>query len=936
MRAKILMLYLMIRHTRIHVQILWMFAVILVSIPTTAQEFIIRPLPTQHQLPVATVHCIFEDSKGYMWYGTMGSGSGYGGGVCRDNGYQLDVFHPSRLSHLPASDNITGIVETASGEILVGTAAGLFALSEDDCTLRQVLLDDSLSKVFPPINALHADPHGNVWVGTEKNICRISSDMQPVALYPDLCCGTDCSIASFHTDKQGNLFALQWRGGLLRWDTETDSFEVLDWNYTASPVRMVNDASADTYWVLTWGGGIVRMQLAGDSICSLVPQTVTLSGYSRNRGYDLLRDSRHGMLWVSSPDNLYVYRVVGDTLCEVPTTAFLPGGKKIVDQLCESSTGDIYVSGFSPHTFIIAHRPQDMMRHEVSLIGASTGYPLLPDAVCFDEQRIWLYQGRQGLTLYDINTDKLSFAPWKTTPIIVKAHHTKGIYTLRTDTVYHVYDEDNVLQRHVIAHSYQGDHIHYLTLHADTHLWYATSDCLYRHSLIGGTTVRIPLPSSDIAGITISPSGEAWCATRNGIVYNIDTKDMVHRTDSLGIGLMCIATAPDGTLWAAGYDGMVYHRLPTSEDTFTAHQRLSQTISGVVKDIVVDGMGHVWICSDQQVCEYQPQTDAYRIVRCTDPFVDTDYFYGVDLIDATRVSINGAGAIIELHSSAALNRHPDNVRCAISSISINGTAYQPLHSPSHITLSPHERGLDIRLTTFEHRYADKVSFAYRLSGVYNDWVYLPQGQNTIQLPQLPRGRHQLYAKATDRNGVWSEPSAIVLLHCRRPWYSTWPALFLYLAIAVAASYGLWYVEHRIRLLHRFIRRRDSMRLNEIALRPEELTNTRIDDEFMRKVVNKIEERLDDARYNVEMLSNDLCMSRNTLYRKLQMLTGMSPVEFIRDIRLKKAATLLLASPEASVTDISHKVGFSSPSYFTRCFKEKFGVLPKEYSVNNRR
>lgn len=931
-----LMLYLMIRHTHIYLRLLWMFAIIFVSfpIPTTAQDFIIRPLPTQQQLPVATVHCIFEDSKGYMWYGTMGSGSGYGGGVCRDNGYQLDVFLPSQLSCLPASNNITGIVETASGEILVGTAAGLFALSKGDCTLRRIPLGNSLPTAFPPINALHIDPHGNIWVGSEKYICRLNPDMQPVALYPDLCDGVDCSVASFHTDRQGYLFALQWQGGLLRWDTEGDSFKAVDWHYTASPVRMVNDAAADTYWVLTWGGGIVRMQMEGDSISSLVPQTATLDGYSRNRGYDLLRDSRHGMLWVSSPDNLYVYRVAGGTLCEVPTTAYLSKSKKILDQLCESSTGDIYVAGFSPHTFIIAPRPQDMVRHEVASISTSTGYPLLPDAVCFGEQRIWLYQGRQGLTLYDIDTGKLRFAPWKTTPVIVKAPHIEGIYTLRADTVYHVYEKNNALHRRMIAHSHRGSHIRHLTLHADTYLWYATYDCLYRHSLIGGSTVRIPLPSGDIAGITIAPSSEAWSATRDGNVYSVGTKDMVHHADSLGTGLMCIAAAPDGTLWAAGYDGMVYHRQAASESTFTIHQRLSQTISGVVKDIVVDGMGHVWICSDQQVCEYQPQTDAYRIVCCTDPFVGTDYFYGVDLIDATRVSINGAGAIIELHSSAALNRHPEDVRCAISSISIDGATHYPVHSSSHITLSPHERSLDISLTTFEHRYADKVSFAYRLPGVYDDWVYLPQGQNTIQLPQLPRGRHQLYVKATDRNGAWSEPSAIVQLHCRRPWYATWPALLLYLIIAVAGIYGLWYVEHRIRLLHRFIRRRGSMRLDEIALRPEEITVTRLDDEFMRKVVGKIEEHLDDSRYNVEMLSTDLCMSRNTLYRKLQMLTGMPPVEFIRDIRLKKAATLLLASPEASVTDISHKVGFSSPSYFTRCFKEKFGVLPKEYSAND--
>lgn len=71
------------------------------------------------------------------------------------------------------------------------------------------------------------------------------------------------------------------------------------------------------------------------------------------------------------------------------------------------------------------------------------------------------------------------------------------------------------------------------------------------------------------------------------------------------------------------------------------------------------------------------------------------------------------------------------------------------------------------------------------------------------------------------------------------------------------------------------------------------------------------------------------MSRMNLYRKLQSLTGQSPSGFIRAIRLKKAAALL-AGQGMTVAEVADRVGFSTPSYFSKCFREMFGVLPTQY------
>lgn len=99
--------------------------------------------------------------------------------------------------------------------------------------------------------------------------------------------------------------------------------------------------------------------------------------------------------------------------------------------------------------------------------------------------------------------------------------------------------------------------------------------------------------------------------------------------------------------------------------------------------------------------------------------------------------------------------------------------------------------------------------------------------------------------------------------------------------------------------------------------------------FVDKLRKEIEERLSNPDTNVEDLGAALGFSRVQLYRKTKALTGYAPNELLRIARLKKAASLLAAT-EKSIAEVTYEVGFSSPSYFTRCFKEFFGESPTDY------
>jgi len=115
--------------------------------------------------------------------------------------------------------------------------------------------------------------------------------------------------------------------------------------------------------------------------------------------------------------------------------------------------------------------------------------------------------------------------------------------------------------------------------------------------------------------------------------------------------------------------------------------------------------------------------------------------------------------------------------------------------------------------------------------------------------------------------------------------------------------------------------------NGITPKAKEKTTT-LDNEFIKNILNYINENISKPELSVEVLASKAFLSRSQLYRKIKTLTGVTVNEFIRNVRLEKAKELIELDND-TITEISFKVGFSSPSYFTKCYKEKYGYLPTQ-------
>ncbi len=130
------------------------------------------------------------------------------------------------------------------------------------------------------------------------------------------------------------------------------------------------------------------------------------------------------------------------------------------------------------------------------------------------------------------------------------------------------------------------------------------------------------------------------------------------------------------------------------------------------------------------------------------------------------------------------------------------------------------------------------------------------------------------------------------------------------------------VEQRRKLREKFMKK--------ITVQPGDISVTSMDEIFLKKAFNLVEENLDNSQFDTVTFARGIGMSRSHLNAKLKALTGFATREFIRNMRLKHAAQLL-KKHHGNISEIAYEVGFNNLSHFSKIFKDTFGTLPSDYS-----
>jgi len=140
------------------------------------------------------------------------------------------------------------------------------------------------------------------------------------------------------------------------------------------------------------------------------------------------------------------------------------------------------------------------------------------------------------------------------------------------------------------------------------------------------------------------------------------------------------------------------------------------------------------------------------------------------------------------------------------------------------------------------------------------------------------------------------------------------------------------VEHLDAQIHSLLENRQKLRetMASSPLTPiKSFGKNKADEAFLNRITEIIDTHITNVEFSVDDLAQEIAMSRSNLYRKLKGLSGLTPNDFIRLVRLKKAVKLMQEG-ETRINEICFMVGFNTSSYFAKCFKNQFGILPKDF------
>jgi len=458
-----------------------------------------------------------------------------------------------------------------------------------------------------------------------------------------------------------------------------------------------------------------------------------------------------------------------------------------------------------------------------------------------------------------------------------------------------------------------------------------------------------------VHSLYLDKSESLWIGTyQNGIIH-LDIKTGKTKTflnnpkDSLSIShnyVTSIAKDQNDFLWIGTYGGGL-NRLHTSSGSFKRYNTNNGLLNDVIYGVIIDDENNVWFSSNAGLSKFDVQTNTYSHYG-----VD----YGVQSMEFNSGAFSkGENGEFFFGGINGLNTfYPNDINESKSVKDIVFTSFQLPNKEGIYTSnelygknSSHLEHIDLNyyqnsfsLTFSELNYANMVKnhYEYQLKGLSDDWIDL-KDKRTITIGNLKPGRYIINLR------VLGEPIKKTSLSLRISppyWKTTW-AYLCYVLIILLVSWR-WHkiarknknvrkqFEQKIKNLEEdisiFRQEKNRKSVNKLTLRS--INEVSIDKKFIQRAIEIVENNLTDSSFDVQNFADEMFVSKSQLHRKLKRTTGYATTEFIRLIRLKKAAQLLKLN-SGTVSEIAYQVGFDNVGYFSKCFKELFGKTPSQYS-----
>lgn len=484
----------------------------------------------------------------------------------------------------------------------------------------------------------------------------------------------------------------------------------------------------------------------------------------------------------------------------------------------------------------------------------------------------------------------------------------------------------------------------------------------------GSKKARFHRPDNDLRGydnaiynkvrrIETLPDGTVLLSTNGGLLSFSDTfrryADITffgtrHREGSdalLSSEILQTCRTSDGTVYVVTRGGglqrvatrkLLQSNLPMA-DVLTSEGRSLRVLSGygTLQGLAADSAGGLWIVGEARVAmlregvlrEYGPETLGAGSFSEARPYSD-----GQRLLIATE------GGAITFRAEQMLQT-PFSPNILFTSLrTMDSEQDQPLLHTTGVTVDADHRAFMVYFSSLDYSTAssgerENIRYAYRLDDE-GEWLALPAGANCATFNHFPHGRHTLAVRSTNSMGVWLDNECRLEIYAEPTFLESWwgrtliaLVLLALLALAVRA-----YMRRRTaEITEEVTEGAEADKVRYVLRKPEIVDEEKV---FMEHFMAFLEEHIADENLKAEDMADALGMSRSAFYAQVKQIVDMSPVTFLRHVRMTRAEDLVRDST-MTFSQIAYATGFTDPKYFSKCFKKRTGLSPSDYRQQHR-
>lgn len=831
-------------------------------------------------LSQSSVHTIFQDHKGFIWFGTED-------GLNKYDGYSFRVYRHNPDDPNSLSDNsVLSIYEDASGGMWIGTyGRGVNKFDRNDASFTRYRHNpsDPQSLSYDTVSAITTDGLGNLWIGTWQGLNRFDPDTGKFIQYrhdpADSNSISHDTITALHSDLDGTLWIGTYGGGLNQFDPVNESFHRYKHDII-NPDRLSSDYITSicndqfgNLWIATANRGLNKfdpqsgkfsqIELPSTSIDAEKHDTLTsvdvddfgniwigtnnegvdifnpLSGQSQNyqkiQGDSWsLSQNQVNQVFVDSSGIVWIGTFGGGINKFDPTSArfnnyrHIPG---ITDSLSASSVmaidgddqGNLWVGNHEGGLNYINRSSGEILHfkhnpEEENSLGDDDVWDVYQD----QSGSVWLATHGGGLNRLDINSG--DFSRYVNDP--------DDLESLSIDFVNVIYEDRNGI---IWIGTYggglnrldetTGKFIHYL---------YDPDD-------------PQSLSHNNIWSISEDRTGRLWIGTGGGGISVLDQQTgkfvrFLHDPDdprSLGdTDIFSIYEDTKGRIWIGTYGSGLDQYLPDTDEFI--HYRVSDGLpNNVVYGIIEDEEGYLWLSTNLGLSRFDPQTETFKNFDVSDGLQSNEFnvgaYYQNDVGEIFFGGINGLTSFYpgDIEDTTHL---PPVVFTRFKQNGIEIVHESAIEDLEQVVLVWPDNNLEFEYVALNFSHPEKSQYSYMLQGFDEDWNIVGTTRNG-RYTNLPGGSYTLRLRATNSDGIWNEEGTSIIVKVVPPFWGSWWFIAIVSLVVIAGIIS----GYRLRI--RSVESRSRVLEEEVKTRTTEIDRRRLELEALYQADEVIDQNL---------------------------------------------------------------------------------------------